>query len=212
MRAWDARAPGCAPGSDPAPWLNTIVTRAWRIDFARKERRRAAALPAELAAQDSSAEDLLMQSEALAASQWRSAVLATRQRRVLFMHDFMGFFTTQEIAHLDEVPYQTVRTRLQAVPAPRRFAVISKEQFSLVTRFFLRRPMLLGRRGVRGLPARRPDCGDSDASHRAISEGRTAGSHRQRIVHRSECHERRKRRDEANRWRKPSTASRGFAT
>jgi RNA polymerase sigma-70 factor (ECF subfamily) len=109
-RAWDARA-RLRPGSDPAPWLNTIVTRV-AIDFARKERRRAAALPAELAAQESSAEDLLMQSEALAAVSGAAQRLATRQRRVLFMHDFMGF-TTQEIAHLDEVPYQTVRTRLR---------------------------------------------------------------------------------------------------
>jgi RNA polymerase sigma-70 factor, ECF subfamily len=109
-RAWDARA-RLRPGSDPAPWLNTIVTRV-AIDFARKERRRAEALPEELSAEDAPAEDRLVQSETLAAVSNAAARLRTGQRRVLFMHDFMGF-TTQEIAHLDEVPYHTVRTRLR---------------------------------------------------------------------------------------------------
>lgn len=110
VRAWDARA-RLRPGSDPAPWLNTIVTRV-AIDFVRKSRRRAEALPEELCAQDPPAEDLLMQSEVFAAVSDAAQRLASRQRRVLFMHDFMGF-TAQEIAHLDEVPYQTVRTRLR---------------------------------------------------------------------------------------------------
>lgn len=109
-RAWDARA-RLRPGSDPAPWLNTIVTRV-AIDFVRKSRRRAEALSEEPRAQDPPAEDLLMQSEAVAAVSSAARHLANRQRRVLFMHDFMGF-TAQEIAQLDEIPYQTVRTRLR---------------------------------------------------------------------------------------------------
>jgi RNA polymerase sigma factor (sigma-70 family) len=99
------------PGSDPAPWLKTIVTRV-AIDFARKQRRGATALPDELCGRDSSAEELLMQSEALAAVSNAAPGLATGQRRVLFMHDVMGF-TSQEIAHIGEIPYHPVRTRLR---------------------------------------------------------------------------------------------------
>jgi RNA polymerase sigma-70 factor (ECF subfamily) len=110
VRAWGARA-RLRPGSDPAPWLNTIVTRV-AIDFARKQRCGAAVLPAQLYAREPSAEELLVQSEALAAVSNAAAQLATRQRRVLFMHDVMGF-TSHEIAHLDQVSYHTVRTRLR---------------------------------------------------------------------------------------------------
>ncbi|HEY2475920.1 MAG TPA: RNA polymerase sigma factor [Candidatus Cybelea sp.] len=108
-RAWGARD-RLRPGSDPAPWLNTIVTRV-AIDFVRMERRRAAALPAEFCAHDPPPEEQLLQSEAIAAVGNAAQRLATAQRRALFMHDVMGF-TSHEIAHLDEIPYHTVRTRL----------------------------------------------------------------------------------------------------
>lgn len=109
-RAWGARA-ALRPGSDPAPWLATIVTRVG-IDFARKEQRREATLPAQPSAQEPSVEDRLVQFEAFAAVGNAAARLRAVHKRVLFMHDLMGF-SSQEIARLDEVPYPTVRTRLR---------------------------------------------------------------------------------------------------
>jgi len=110
VRAWDARA-RLRPGSDPAPWLNTIVTRV-AIDFARKEQRHGTDLPAELSGQNLSAEDRFVQSEEFAAVNDAAQRLAIEQRRILLMHDLMGF-TSHEIAHLDKIPYHTVRTRLR---------------------------------------------------------------------------------------------------
>jgi RNA polymerase sigma-70 factor (ECF subfamily) len=109
VRAWDARA-RLRPGADPAPWLSTIVTRV-AIDFARKERRFGAALPIEFSAHDPSPEERLVQSEAVAAVRYAAARLAMSQRRTFLLHYLAGL-TSHEIAHLDKIPYHTVRTRL----------------------------------------------------------------------------------------------------
>jgi RNA polymerase sigma-70 factor, ECF subfamily len=109
-RAWDART-RLRPGADPAPWLQAIVTRV-AIDFIRKTRRDENVVYADFSAHHPSAEERLVQSEAVAAVSGAAARLATVQRRVLFLHDYAGF-TSHEIAHLDGVPYHTVRTRLR---------------------------------------------------------------------------------------------------
>ena len=109
-RAWDART-RLHPGADPEPWLNTIVTRV-AIDFARKARRDGTVVHVDFSAHHPSAEDRILESETYAAVSGAAAHLATSQRRVLFLHDYVGF-TSHEIAHLDGVPYHTVRTRLR---------------------------------------------------------------------------------------------------
>jgi RNA polymerase sigma-70 factor, ECF subfamily len=109
-RAWDARA-RLRPGSDPGPWLSAIVRRV-AIDLVRQARRYEKVVYADFSANHPSAEDRLIQSEAVAAVSGAATRLATVQRRVLFMHDYVGF-TNHEIARLEGVPYHTVRTRLR---------------------------------------------------------------------------------------------------
>jgi len=109
-RAWDARA-RLRPGSDPGPWLSAIVRRV-AIDFVRHTRRNEKVVYAHFSTHSPSAEDRLVQSEAVAAVSGAATGLATVQRRVLFMHDYGGF-TNHEIARLEGVPYHTVRTRLR---------------------------------------------------------------------------------------------------
>lgn len=109
-RAWNARSQ-LRPGADPAPWLSKIVTRV-AIDFVRTSRRNGTVGYADVSAHHMPAEDRIAQSETLQAVNGAAKRLATGQRRVLFMHDYVGF-TSHEIARLDGIPYHTVRTLLR---------------------------------------------------------------------------------------------------
>jgi RNA polymerase sigma-70 factor (ECF subfamily) len=109
-RAWRARA-RLRPGTDPGPWLSTIVRRV-AIDLVRKTRRNEKVVYADFSAHHPSAEDRLVQYEAIAALSSATARLATVQRRVLVLHDYAGL-THHEIALIEGVPYHTVRTRLR---------------------------------------------------------------------------------------------------
>lgn len=111
VRAWGARS-ALRCDVDPAPWLNTIVTRV-AIDYAQKERRRSSVLQRDLSpAKQPSVEDQLLQSEALGAVQTAADNLTRDHKRVLVLHDFIGL-TSHEIARVEQIPYNTVRTRLR---------------------------------------------------------------------------------------------------
>ena len=110
-RAWGARS-SLRCDTDPAPWLKTIVTRV-AIDYAEKERRRSTIPRQDLSpVQQPTIEEQLLQSEALSAVQTAADDLALDHRRVLVLHDFIGL-TSHEIAHVEQIPYNTVRTRLR---------------------------------------------------------------------------------------------------
>ncbi|MBV8636543.1 MAG: sigma-70 family RNA polymerase sigma factor [Candidatus Eremiobacteraeota bacterium] len=109
VRAWQARE-RLRPGSDLAPWLNTILTRV-AIDLARS-RRYAEKSGADSIALDDTPEHDVLRGEVLRSINSAAQRLSPSSRRVFFLHDVEGF-TSQEIAALDDVPYHTVRTRLR---------------------------------------------------------------------------------------------------
>lgn len=108
-RAWQARE-RFRPGSDPAPWLNTILTRV-AIDLARN-RRRTEHSAGDTAVLDDSPEHDVLRNEVFRTINAVAQRLSPPARRVFFLHDVEGF-TSHEIAVLDDVPYHTVRTRLR---------------------------------------------------------------------------------------------------
>jgi RNA polymerase sigma-70 factor, ECF subfamily len=109
VRAWRSRRRFRA-GADPAPWLRTIVTRT-ALDLARDRARRGEA-PFEPVELGPSAEESTMRAEVLTTIESAAARLSPDSRRVLMLHDVAGY-TSHEIAHLDNLPYHTVRTRLR---------------------------------------------------------------------------------------------------
>jgi len=110
VRAWQARG-RLHPGSDPAPWLNTIVTRV-AIDAARNRGRRAESSVEGPVCRIDSAENDVLRDEIRRSITTAAQRLSPSSRRVFFLHDVEGF-TSHEIAALDHVPYHTVRTRLR---------------------------------------------------------------------------------------------------
>lgn len=109
-RAWQARG-RLRTGSDPAPWLNTILTRI-AIDYARDRGRRAGPAVDESLALDLSPEYDVLREEVLTAIDAAAGRLSPSSRRVFLLHDVEGL-SSHEIAELDRVPYHTVRTRLR---------------------------------------------------------------------------------------------------
>jgi RNA polymerase sigma-70 factor (ECF subfamily) len=109
VRAWQARE-RFRPGSDPGPWLNTILTRV-AIDLAR-DRRRAEPSAGDTVVLDDSPELDVLRDEVLRSINTAAQRLSPSSRRVFFLHDVEGW-TSHEIAALDDVPYHTVRTRLR---------------------------------------------------------------------------------------------------
>jgi RNA polymerase sigma-70 factor, ECF subfamily len=109
-RAWRARD-RLRAGSDPAPWLKTIVTRT-ALDFARERTRRGGLPLEEHAALGPTPEESFARSEVLTTIGSAAEHLSPDSRRVFMLHDLAGF-SSHEIAHLDNLPYHTVRTRLR---------------------------------------------------------------------------------------------------
>jgi RNA polymerase sigma-70 factor, ECF subfamily len=109
MRAWRSRGT-FRTGADPAPWLRTIVTRT-ALDLARDRARRDEALQEHISL-GPSAEESTMRAEVITTIESATARLSADSRRVLLLHDVAGY-TSHEIAHLDNLPYHTVRTRLR---------------------------------------------------------------------------------------------------
>jgi RNA polymerase sigma-70 factor (ECF subfamily) len=104
LRARTVRTDG-----DPRPWLNRI-TRNVAFDALKTRARAAALTPAsDLAAE--SAEGTVVRREAVAELDDALQALTPLLRRTIVLHDVQGY-TNSEIASLDGVPYQTVRTRL----------------------------------------------------------------------------------------------------
>jgi RNA polymerase sigma-70 factor, ECF subfamily len=109
-RAWQARD-RLRHGSDPLPWLRTIVTRT-AIDLARDRSRRSIAPDTDPVSLSPSAEETAVRAETLSAIDSAASRLAPESRRVLYLHDVAGM-SSHEIADLDRLPYHTVRTRLR---------------------------------------------------------------------------------------------------
>jgi RNA polymerase sigma-70 factor, ECF subfamily len=110
FRAWRARD-RLRAGSDPAPWLKTIVTRT-ALDLARERARRTGLPIEEHSALGPSAEESLVRAEVLTTIGSAAEHLSPNSRRVFMLHDLAGF-SSHEIAHLDNLSYDTVRTRLR---------------------------------------------------------------------------------------------------
>lgn len=110
VRAWQARG-RLRPGSDPAPWLSTIVTRV-AIDLARNRSRRPESSVEAAARISDSPEYDVLRDEIRRSITTAAQRLSPSSRRVFYLHDVEGF-TSHEIAALDRVPYHTVRTRLR---------------------------------------------------------------------------------------------------
>jgi RNA polymerase sigma-70 factor, ECF subfamily len=110
FRAWRARG-RLRAGSDPAPWLKTIVTRA-ALDLARERKRRTGVPIEEHAVVGPSAEESFARAEVLTTIGSAAQHLPAASRRVFMLHDLAGF-SSHEIADLDNLPYHTVRTRLR---------------------------------------------------------------------------------------------------
>lgn len=110
FRAWRARG-RLRAGSDPAPWLKTIVTRT-ALDLARERARRSGMPIEDHAALGPSPEERFVRAEVRAAIGSAAQHLSPTSRRVFMLHDLEGF-SSHEIAHLDNLPYHTVRTRLR---------------------------------------------------------------------------------------------------
>jgi RNA polymerase sigma-70 factor, ECF subfamily len=110
VRAWRSRW-RFRSGTDPAPWLQTIVTRA-ALDLTRARARHRDAAIDERVLLGPSAEESMMRAEVLATIEAAAARLGPSSRRVLLLHDVAGY-TSYEIAQLDNLPYHTVRTRLR---------------------------------------------------------------------------------------------------
>jgi RNA polymerase sigma-70 factor, ECF subfamily len=110
FRAWRGRD-RLRVGADPAPWLKTIVTRT-ALDLARERTRRSSLPIEEHPAFGPSAEETLVRAEILTTIGSAAEHLPPDSRRVFMLHDLAGF-SSHEIAHLDKLPYNTVRTRLR---------------------------------------------------------------------------------------------------
>lgn len=110
VRAWGSRR-RFRTGADPAPWLKVIVTRT-ALDLARERARRGEHAIHEHARLGPSAEESMMHADVLTTIESATARLAPDSRRVLLLHDVAGY-SSHEIAHLDKLPYHTVRTRLR---------------------------------------------------------------------------------------------------
>jgi RNA polymerase sigma-70 factor, ECF subfamily len=110
VRAWRSRG-RFRTGADPAPWLRTIVTRT-ALDLARDRVRRGEDTLHEPVQLGPSAEESTMRAEVMTTIEAAAARLSPSSRRVLMLHDVAGY-TSHEIAHLDNLPYHTVRTRLR---------------------------------------------------------------------------------------------------
>jgi RNA polymerase sigma-70 factor, ECF subfamily len=110
FRAWRGRD-RLRVGADPAPWLKTIVTRT-ALDLTRRRARRSGLPIEEHAAFGPSAEESLVRAEFLTTVGSAAEHLPPDSRRVFMLHDLAGF-SSHEIAHLDNLPYNTVRTRLR---------------------------------------------------------------------------------------------------
>jgi RNA polymerase sigma-70 factor, ECF subfamily len=110
FRAWRSRD-RLRAGSDPAPWLKTIVTRT-ALDLARARTRRSGLPLEEHSALGPSVEERLVRAEMLTTIGSAAQHLPPNSRRVFMLHDLAGY-TSHEIAHLDNLPYHTVRTRLR---------------------------------------------------------------------------------------------------
>jgi RNA polymerase sigma-70 factor, ECF subfamily len=110
FRAWRARD-RLRAGSDPAPWLKTIVTNT-ALDLARERARRNGVPIEEHSVLGPSAEESFARAEVLTTIGSAAEHLPPNSRRVFMLHDLAGF-SSHEIAHLDNLPYHTVRTRLR---------------------------------------------------------------------------------------------------
>jgi RNA polymerase sigma-70 factor (ECF subfamily) len=110
VRAWRARE-RLRADSDPTPWLNTILTRV-AIDLLRVRSRRAERSLDDSILLDRSPDADVIRAETIQAINSAAARLSPSTRRAFLLHDVDGF-TSHEIAALDNVPYDTVRTRLR---------------------------------------------------------------------------------------------------
>jgi RNA polymerase sigma-70 factor (ECF subfamily) len=110
FRAWRSRD-SLRAGSDPAPWLKTIVTRT-ALDLARARERRGGVPIDERLVVGPSIEERVVRDEVLTSIGTAAEHLSPGSRRVFVLHDLAGY-SSHEIAHLDNLPYHTVRTRLR---------------------------------------------------------------------------------------------------
>jgi RNA polymerase sigma-70 factor, ECF subfamily len=110
FRAWRARD-RLRAGSDPEPWLKTIVTRT-ALDLARQRAHRSGLPLEEHPELGPSVEESMVRAEVLTTIGSAAQHLPPNSRRVFMLHDLAGY-SSHEIAHLDNLPYHTVRTRLR---------------------------------------------------------------------------------------------------
>ena len=103
LRARTVRSDG-----DPRPWLNRI-TRNVAYDTLRSRARRAALSVAPR--DEESAERTVVRQETRTEIGAALDLISPLYRRTIELHDLQGY-TNTEIAALEGVPYQTVRTRL----------------------------------------------------------------------------------------------------
>jgi RNA polymerase sigma-70 factor, ECF subfamily len=103
LRARTVRSDG-----DPRPWL-ARVTRNLAYDTLRSRARRPTVADPLLL--EESPEGIVLQHETAAELDRALRTLSPAYRRTIVLHDLQGY-TNVEIASLDGVPYQTVRTRL----------------------------------------------------------------------------------------------------
>jgi RNA polymerase sigma-70 factor (ECF subfamily) len=104
LRARSVRSDG-----DPRPWLNRI-TRNVAYDRLRARNRAAVLAPAEPEDVESAEGAVVRRESAVELGNVLQA-LSPALRRTIVLHDLEGY-TNREIAALDGVAYQTVRTRL----------------------------------------------------------------------------------------------------
>jgi RNA polymerase sigma factor (sigma-70 family) len=104
-RAW--RATTARPGTDAGAWLNRIA-RNVAYDTLRK-RARTFDLPSR--DETESVETAVLQRESTAALNGAVGELPAPQRRAFVLHDIAGY-SSREIAQLDGIAHNTVRTRL----------------------------------------------------------------------------------------------------
>jgi RNA polymerase sigma-70 factor (ECF subfamily) len=113
------RATTARPGSDPLPWLNRITRN---VAYDRlKSRARKSLMPIP-AVDTESAERSVVRRETVAELGCAFLELPAAQRRTIVLHDVQGY-SNVEIATLDQVPYHTVRTRLNRARQAVRIAL-----------------------------------------------------------------------------------------
>jgi RNA polymerase sigma-70 factor (ECF subfamily) len=105
-KAWKATT--ARASTDPRPWLHRIA-RNTALDRLQAKQSIDGSLPPERA--DESAETAVLRQETRADIETALRDLPPAQRRTIVLHDVAGY-TSHEIAALDAIPYNTVRTRL----------------------------------------------------------------------------------------------------